>query len=307
MREVNVDVLIVGGGPAGLSAALVLGRCRRQVLVCDTGRQRNRFSRGLHGYLTRDGIEPSAFLALARGELARYDGVELRETEVQDAERRASGFEVRLVDGAVRTRVLLLATGVVDHLPSIEGIESLYGRSVHHCPYCDGWEWRNRELAVYGRGDAKGAGLALFLKQWSADVVLCTDGPAELSEAMRTRLAAQRIPVREERIARLEGDSDGMLQHIAFDDGSRLARGALFFNTGQHQRSPLAERLGCAFTERGGVEVGEHGVATNVPRLYVAGDASRDVQLVIVAAAEGAKAAFAINKALATEDGLGED
>lgn len=299
------DTIIVGGGPAGLSAALTLGRCRRRVLVCDAGQPRNRASDHLHAFLTRDGIAPREFLRLGREEVATYDTVRMHQCEVVDARRAGDGFEIARADGErERGRTLLLATGVVDHVPPIEGIEPLYGKSVHHCPYCDAWEWRERPLAVYGRGDDKGAGLALMLLQWSSDVVLLTDGPASLSPDERERLARRGVRIREDAIARLEGRG-GQLQRVVFGDGRALARAALFFNTGQHQRSPLADALGCAFDERGGVIAHDHDVATSVPGVYVAGDASRDVQLVVVAAAEGVKAAFAINKNLLTADGLG--
>jgi thioredoxin reductase len=298
------DTIIVGGGPAGLSAALTLGRCRRRVLVCDAGQTRNRASDHLHAYLTRDGIAPREFLRIGREQLAPYDSVQLRPCEVVDARRDDDAFEIVLADGTrERSRTLLLATGVVDHVPPIEGIEPLYGKSVHHCPYCDAWEWRDRPLAVYGSGDAKGAGLALMLLQWSGDVVLLTDGPAALSPDERARLEDHGLRVREDAIARLEG-TDGRLERIVFGDGRSLARAALFFNTGQHQRSPLAQALGCAFDARGGIVARDQEVVTSVPGVYVAGDASRDVQLVVVAAAEGVKAAFAINRHLLTTDGL---
>ena len=294
------DAIIVGGGPAGLSAALILGRCRRRVLICDAGLPRNAASHALHGFLTRDGIEPAELLRIGREQLRRYDSVELRAIEVTDASYFGDGFEVTLSDGTCRrSRKLLLATGVVDHLPEIAGIEDFYGRSVFHCPYCDGWEVRDQPLAVYGRGE-HGQGLALELTAWSDDLVLCTDGPAGLTAEDRGRLAKHSIEVREEWIAHLEG-TDGMLERIVFTNGATLARRALFFSTGQHQRSDLSAILGCAFTDKGAVQTGEY-ETTNVPGLYVAGDASRLMQLAIVAAAEGAQAAFAINTALLKED-----
>jgi thioredoxin reductase len=302
------EVVIVGGGPAGLSAALTLGRCRRRVLVCDTGRHRNRFASHMHAYLSRDGTSPRDFIRIAREQLAPYESVVSLEIEVTDIERRDSGFEVALADGARHScRKLLLATGVVDDVPPIPGIDRFYGRSVHHCPYCDGWEWRDRPLAVYGKNDKKGGSLALMLKQWSRDVVLLTDGPSDVADELRERLRAHDIPVRAGEIVMLEGAHDGRLERIVFADDTSLERSALFFNTGQHQRSLLASQLGCEFTERGGVATHEHAVATNVPGVYVAGDVSRDVQLVIVAAAEGTKAAFVINKKLLEEDGLTVD
>ncbi|MFN2533432.1 MAG: NAD(P)/FAD-dependent oxidoreductase [Pyrinomonadaceae bacterium] len=295
-----LDVIIVGGGPAGLSAALVLGRCRRRVQICDAGHPRNAASHGLHGFLTRDGIDPAEFLRLAREQLRPYETVELRQVEVTHARHHASGFEVTLNNGEViSSRKLLLATGVVDDVPSIDGLGELYGRSVFHCPYCDGWEMRDRPLAVYGRGE-NGLGLALELLLWSRDLVLCTDGPAELSAEERQRLAHHEIRIREDRITRLEG-SDGSLERIVFATGKPLRRSAMFFSTGNRQSSDLAAKLGCRFTEQGCVDTGDY-ETTNVPGLYVAGDASRLVQFVIVAASEGAQAAVAINKELMKED-----
>jgi thioredoxin reductase len=283
---------VVGGGAAGLSAALMLGRCRRRVLVCDTGRPRNRWSRATHGFLTRDGVPPAELLRFAREQLAPYDSVELRSVEVVAAAAgEDGGFEVRCADGVqLHARKLLLATGVVDELPSVGGIGAFYGRSVYHCPYCDGWEWRGQPIAIYGRGDA-GAGLALGLTVWSRDLLLCTDGPADLADQMRERLEALDIPIREERLVRLEG-KDGMLERLVFAAGEPAARRALFFTTGQHQSSGLAARLGCRFTDQGAVNTGKC-EATNVPGLYVCGDASREAQFVAVAVAELAAVAHA--------------
>ena len=193
------DVIVVGAGPAGLSAALVLGRCRRRVLVCDTGRPRNAASQRMHGYLTRDGIPPREFLRIAREQLEQYDTVELRDAEVVAAECVDGRFSVTLPDDErLVARKLLIATGVVDHVPEIPGFHELYGRSVFHCPYYDGWEVRDRPLAVYGRG-ARGFGLSLELTGWSRDLVLCTDGPSEIDAEGHLTLERNGIRVREER------------------------------------------------------------------------------------------------------------
>jgi thioredoxin reductase len=196
--------------------------------------------------------------------------------------------------------MLLLATGVVDELPAVPRIEQFYGRSVFHCPYCDGWEVRNQAVAVYGRGRA-GLGLALSLTTWTRDIVLCTDGPSRLTEKALSRLAARGIQVRTARIERL-GGRRGKLERIVFADGSSLTRRAMFFSTGQRQCADLAAKLGCQFTVKGVVKTNAL-EGTGIPGLYVAGDASRDVQLAILAAAEGAKAAFAINTALQESEG----
>ena len=305
MKESTFDVIIVGGGPAGLSAALVLGRSRRRVLVCDAGQPRNAASHGLHLFLTRDGIKPSEFLTIARDQLRPYDTVNLRDARVTQAKRLPRGFEVLLEseDGEKQERItarkLLLATGVVDKLPEIEGISEFYGRSVFHCPYCDGWEMRDQPLAVYGKGE-NGLGLALQLSFWSGDLTLCTDGPSELSKEERARLSKRGIGLREDKIERLEG-TDDQLERVVFENGETLAARGLFFSTGHSQGSDLAQRLGCKFTSDGCVESGEYEI-TSVPGVYVAGDASRFAQFVIVAASEGAQAALAINKELMKED-----
>jgi thioredoxin reductase len=300
-HDVMYDVVIVGAGPAGLSAALILGRSRRHVLMCDSGRPRNAASHALHGYLTRDGVTPSEFRRLAREELRAYDCVEIRDVEVASAECRSDGrFHVTLAAGdTIACRKLLIATGVLDNVPEIPGMRELYGRSVFHCPYCDGWDVRDRPLAIYGRGQ-RGHGLALELTGWSRDLVLCTDGPSELDAEHRARLARNGIGLREERVARLEG-RDGRLDRIVFESGEPLPREAVFFTTGQYQHSQLAVALGCQFNDKGTVRTGKY-ESTHLPGLYVAGDASRAVQWVIVAAAEGAEAAFAINTDLLKED-----
>ena len=254
----------------------------------------------MHGFLTRDGVAPREFLAIAREQLRQYDTVEIRDVEVVEAACRSEArFHVAVAGGAAfESRKLLLATGVVDNVPEIPGFRELYGKSVFHCPYCDGWELRDQPLAIYGRG-ARGLGLSLELTGWSRDLVLCTDGPPEIAADDLARLARNGIRVREERVVRLEGRD--ALERVMFASGDPLPRRALFFTTGQTQQSQLALALGCEFNDKGTVRTGKY-ESTHLPGLYVAGDASRAVQWVVVAAAEGAEAAFAINTDLLRQD-----
>jgi thioredoxin reductase len=292
------DVAIVGGGPAGLSAALVLGRSRLRVLVCDSGQYRNAASGGLHGFLTRDCVKPAEFLRIAREQLEPYS-VELRRVEIVDAGPCPQGFELSAADGQrFSARKLLLATGVADQVPAIPGMREMWGSSVFQCPYCDGWEMRDQPLAAYGRGQ-KGFGLALALKTWTSDVILCTDGRSGMKPEQLAELHRHDIPVFEQRMERLEG-KDAVLENIVFRNGESVSRRGIFLNTGQYQRSLLAARLGCGFNQKGTVHATRR-QESNVPGVYVAGDAAHDAQFVIVAAAEGAKAALAIHAALQAE------
>jgi thioredoxin reductase len=295
-----LDCIIVGGGPAGLSAALILGRCRRRVLVCDSGNPRNARATAIHGFLTRDGTPPQEFREIARSQLAAYANVELIDAAAEKAECKSDGhFRVKLATGReIVGRTLILATGVVDELPDVRGLKELYGKSVFHCPYCDGWEWRDRRLAVYGRGES-GMGLAAKLSLWSRDLVLCTDGPHELTDPQVTALAKIEVRLITTTIDRLESESE-QLRAVHFADGTRLARDAIFIVTHQVQASALPAQLGCEDYTRRTVPTAEH-QKTEVKGLWVVGDASRDVQMVIIAAAEGADAAFSINKYLLSQ------
>lgn len=294
------DVTIVGGGPAGTSAALVLARCRRKILVVDSGKPRNAPSHAMHGFLSRDGTPPLEFGRTCREELLRYPTVTWLEGEVVDAVRTADGrFVSVLKDGrSFLARKMLLATGVKDELPNIPGIEQFYGTSVHHCPYCDGYEWRDKRIVVYGKCD-DGFGGVQELTAWSRDLVLCTDGPCTLDEDKLRYLHKMRIVVRQEFVDHLEGEGPN-LRRIVFKEGEAIDCDALFFVSPQKLVGNLAQKLGCGITEKGCIWTSDD-ESTEVEGLYCAGDASKNAQMVIIAAAEGAHAAVSINKALTGE------
>ncbi len=343
MKE-EYDVIIVGGGPAGLSAALILARCLRRIVLFDHGQPRNWKSDEIHGFLSRDCCEPKELLRISKEQLLRYD-VEIKNVEIVEAkvnglfevtdsngvmykakklliatglvdcvpqiddveiknveivEAKVNGlFEVTDSNGVMyKAKKLLIATGLVDCVPQIDGIEEFYGKSVHHCPYCDGYEVRLKSLAVVGNGKS-GVGMAVSLTTWSHDVTLFTNG-IPLTEEEKEKIAIKKIHVRHEKILRLEG-KDGELETIVLENGDRVARKALFFTSDKYQHSHIAEQIGCEFTKKGVVKTNKF-QQTNVPEVYVAGDAARDVQLWAIAVAEGAKAAVIINQSFQKEN-----
>lgn len=278
----------------------MLGRCRRDIVVFDSGRPRNAASGGLHGFLTRDGTPPMELRAMARREVARYPTVQFCDRKVITVARDASPatrFRVRTEDGATfDARTLLLATGRDDVLPDRPGFVELYGRGVYHCPFCDGWENRDEPFVAFGRGDETCA-IALELLTWSRQVTLCSDGPCGLDDGQRHHLAENRIEIVETEVARLEAGPDGRLAAIRLVSGEVRACRALFFVSDCPQKSALPENLGCELDASGGVACTGH-AATGVPGLFVAGNVRGGLHFAITAAAEGAEAAVAINDAL---------
>jgi thioredoxin reductase len=287
------DVAIVGGGPAGLAAALVLGRMRRRVLLLDADEPANAVSEGVHGLFGHDGTPPHDLRRVARAQLRPYDTVTVRMVAVEEARRTPGGFRVLAGGMTSEAGVLLLATGRGYELPPIDGVEEVWGRGAYHCPYCHGWEVRDRPLAVYGAG---AAGLALLLTSLSDDVVLLTDGGPDPDADDGDLLRRAGVEVRDDRVARLEAE-DGRLARIVFADGSSDDRAGLFFAP-SFSRSPLPAQLGCELDDSGAVVVDEDG-RTSVPGVFAAGDATTDKKAVVLAAAAGSRAAYAINVGLA--------
>lgn len=292
------DCIVMGGGPAGLSAALVLGRCRRSVAVIDAGRPRNP-GHAAHGIFTRDGEDPHELRRIARRQLAPYD-VRLFDDEVVAVRHDPSAalFHISTWRGqTLESKKLLLATGMRDRMPDEAPFRERLGRGVFVCPHCDGWERRDKKLAAYAPA-ATGAELALALRTWSADVVLIArDGIVPPDD--RARLSRNGVPLHEDVVTSLRTTGDE-LEGLALRSGVSLDVDAIFVQFGSEQASPFAAQLGCTFDEKCKVcpKEGERG---EVPGLFVAGDASHDLQLYTIAVAEGVKAACAMNAELRKE------
>ena len=293
------DVVVVGGGAAGLSAALVLARARRAVAVVDNGAPRNAPAAHMQGFLSRDGMPPAELLAVGRAEVAGY-GAELVSatvTGVRPAD--AGGFELTLSDGApVWARHVLVTTGLRDVLPDIEGVRERWGRDLLHCPYCHGHEVRDQPLGVLG-GTAESVAHALLVRQWSEDVVyFAHTGPVMPAE--REQLEARTIGIVEDEVARVVV-ADDRLVGVQLADGRVVARHAVFVRPSFAPNADLLDALGCATHDSGWVVADQVG-RTSVPGVWVAGNAANPRAQVITAAGEGSAAAIAINAELVDED-----
>lgn len=290
------DVVIVGAGPAGLSAALVLGRMRRSVLVVDTDAPAHAVSDGVHGFLAQDGTPPVELRSIGREQLTPYTTVEVRHVAARRVRLGDDGFELGLGDGTrVRAARLLLAHGMRYELPDLDGLADVWATRAFHCPYCHGWEVRDQRVAVYGCS-ARAVHQALLLSSLTADVVLLCEHAGALTPEQREQLSLAGIEIEPRAVARVD-ERDGALR-LTFDHGEEHARDALFVQPRLELASDLAASLGADLTEAGTVATDETGLSS-IAGLYVAGDAATPVQSVAVATGSGARAAYAINADLA--------
>ena len=287
----EIDVAVCGGGPAGLSAALWLGRYRRKTLVVDAGKQRNLESNASHGYLTFDSCSPAEFLTRARADLDAYPEIERRPGTVLSIVRDDDRFVVETSAGSMRASRVLIATGVADVRPQIPGFDELYGRHIFHCSCCDGYESRDLDVLAIGWGEHT-AGYALDLLEWGARVTLVTNGNTfEGDEPQRAALQRHGIELIEDEVTELVAD-DKSMSGAVLGSGRRVSAQRAFFSIAHEPRSDLAASLGCEIDELGYVVVGAHG-ETSVEHVYAAGDITPGEQLVSVASAEGVVAGIA--------------
>jgi thioredoxin reductase len=294
----DFDVVVIGGGAAGLSAALVLSRARRRVLVVDSGTPRNAPAAHMHGFLSRDGLAPNELLAVGRDEVTGYGGTIISGSITEIARDDTTGFRVLLADGQrLSARRLLVATGLRDELPDIPGLRERWARDVLHCPYCHGHEVRDQPLGVLG-GSPEAVRYAQIIRQWSSDVVYFTpDGTLTSDE--RSQLVARAIGIVEGTVTRVLIEDD-QLCGVEMDDGRRVARGALFVPPRFVPNNDLLVGVGCDIDDNGWVIT--DGGQTSVPGLWVAGNVANPRAQVITAAGEGSAAAIAINADLVDED-----
>ena len=290
------DVVVCGGGPAGLAAALWLGRYRRRTLVLDAGEHRNQRAGRSHGYLGSDGSEPAALLDAALRDATAYPTVRVERAAADRIEREDGLFRVGADERTWPAQRVVLATGVRDVHPDITGFDDLYGKSIFHCSCCDGYESTDQDVLAIGWGEHV-AGFALDLLDWGARVILVTNGQEfEGDTSCIAALEKHRVEVIEERVAEFLSDGSTM-RGARLSSGRELAATRAFFSIGHEPRTELATQLGCELDELGYIRVGAHG-ETNVEGVYAVGDVTPGEQLVQAAAAEGAIAGIACGMSL---------
>lgn len=295
------DVVIVGGGPAGLAAALALGIARKRVLLCDSGPRRNAAAEHMQNFVTRDGLAPSEFRSVGRDQLGKYPSVEVRDARVLSITGARGAFDVTLETGVVHARRILLATGMIDEMPAIEGFRELWGHSIFQCPYCHGWDVQDRTWG-YLAGAAEAAALTLFALQargWTRDLVVFTNDQFEVSESDRQTLSVAGIRLETAPIAKLIAHN-GKLESIALKTGERVACAALFAHPVQRQVD-IVRTLGVELDEHGYLVLDAMRRETSIPGIYAAGDLSSRAQAAIFAAAAGTHAATILNRELTAE------
>jgi thioredoxin reductase len=299
IMEQLIDVGIIGGGPAGMNAALVLGRARKSVVVIDEGRPRNRVTRESHGFLTRDGIKPSEFRRIAKEQINAYPSVHFVSDTAVTITGTDGNFQITTAQGTTyRSKKLLFAVGMKDLPLDINGLTAVYGKSAFVCPYCDGWELRDQSLVLIVKG-AKALHSAKMLSGWTNQYTICTDGPDEWTDEQREELKQHNVPAFDSPIQRIES-GDGMVQRVVLEDGTIVPCTGIFFAPKLVTGSDLPQAIGCQITEAGTVIVDGFG-KTNVPGIYSAGDAASELYQAITAASLGALAGVSINGELLAE------
>lgn len=296
----SYEVIIIGGSYAGLSAAMALGRSLRKVLILDSGKPCNRQTPHSHNFITHDGAKPADITAAAKKQVVEYPTVTFREDIAIEGKKTATGFEITTSDGTIFTaKKLILATGVKDIMPDIDGFAACWGISILHCPYCHGYEVRHEKTAVIGNGDIAFE-FTKMIDHWTQDLTLLTNGPSQLTSVQTERFKAKGISVVETAIDRMEHEN-GYLKYVVFKDGERQAFKAVYTKPAFTQHSNIPASLGCAFTEQGHIQIDPF-QKTIVPGVYACGDNSIMLRSVPAAVAAGNMAGAMVNKELIDEE-----
>ncbi|PQP81265.1 pyridine nucleotide-disulfide oxidoreductase [Paenibacillus sp. PCH8] len=291
-----LDVLIVGGGPAGLNAALVLGRARKNVVVIDDEKPRNWVTQETHGFLTRDGASPREFRKAAKDQIAAYPSVHFASDTVTAITGYDGDFRVTTALGAsYHTKKILFAVGKKDLPLDINGLTEVYGKSAFVCPYCDGWELKDQSLVIIVNGD-KALHMAKVISGWTDRYTICTNGSDSLTDEQREELKQHNVPVFDAPVQSIDSE-EGMVKQVVLNDGTAIPCTGIFFQPKLFTGSELPKAIGCDITESGTVIVDEFG-KTSVSGVYSAGDAASELYQAITAASLGALSAVSINNEL---------
>lgn len=298
-HEALLDCAIIGGGPAGLNAALVLGRSLKKTVLFDDNQPRNRVTHESHGFLTRDGINPQELKRLAQQELTHYPDVQVDTSRVATVTKEPKSFRIETEGGGVvHARKVILATGFTETLPDIPRMQEFYGTSLFSCPFCDGYEMRNEPLVIISENEAAGH-LAKVVSNWTNNLIIATNGKKHIKPAEQKTLEHHGVLVYEEPIRSLDGEN-GKLRAITFEDGTTIERSGGFVTAEWHQSTSIATDLGCYINERGGVET-DPMQRTNIEGVFACGDISMGPAQLIIAAGQGSLAATSVVAAFTEE------
>ncbi len=292
------DCAIIGGGPAGLNAALVLGRARRNTILFDNNNPRNAVTQESHGFITRDGIKPKEFREIAHKDIGKYPSVLYEKKQITLIIKNNRLFELMTSENETyQSKTIIISTGLKDNLPSIENIADYYGKSLFNCPYCDGWELRDKPLVVIVDEQVQGFHFIQTIYNWSKDLVICTNGKPFQNSEQKRLIQNKGLKIMEDKIKNFVG-KNGQIEKVVFENGESVIRKGGFVLPQLSQSSSFAKQLGCEYNSLGGIAVDSYG-RTNIKGVYAAGDASiiAPAQL-IIAAAEGLRAAVGVNRDL---------